>query len=316
MCVPQEDRRPLTDYKTQSSLQVSPVSSSGIKLESFPVEFEGFSYQGWLAFQDNDHIQRPVVLVFPNYAGLKQFDKDQAIFLAQLGYVGLAVDLYKTPYDIRNPSKDAPKEVVAKHVKTAFSEMNRHLRNPKPWRELMGKYLKLARQHPRVHPVYAAAIGYCFGGQCVLELVRGGYQVQGVVSFHGILQSKPNNILKEQGFDSSIDDAGLINNYNKDCHVLIENGELDELVPYPSVVDFQKEMNSNKIHWRFNNHAQTPHGFALAPGVWSSHYTEMADRMSTLSMISLFCEIFPEFPAAAVSINASGTALRHPTAKL
>ena len=48
-----------------------------------------------------------MVLVFSNYAGLKQFDKDQAMFLAKLGYVGLAVDLFKeTPeymYEDRNP---------------------------------------------------------------------------------------------------------------------------------------------------------------------------------------------------------------------
>ena len=26
---------------------------------------------------------------------------------------------------------------------------------------------------------------------------------------------------------------------------------------------------------RFNNHAQTPHGFALPPGVWSTAYQEV-----------------------------------------
>lgn len=29
------------------------------------------------------------------------------------------------------------------------------------------------------------AIGYCFGGICVLELARSGADVRGVVSFHG-----------------------------------------------------------------------------------------------------------------------------------
>ena len=57
------------------------------------------------------------------------------------------------------------------------------------------------------------------------------------------------------------------------------------------------------------NHSQTKHGFALAPGVLSTEYDEDADRRSTLSMISLFAEVWPEFPISAVETNASGTQL-------
>ena len=32
-----------------------------------------------------------------------------------------------------------------------------------------------------------AAIGYCFGGQFVLEYARGGGDLRAVVSYHGIL---------------------------------------------------------------------------------------------------------------------------------
>ena len=50
---------------------------------------------------------RPVVLVLPNYAGMKQFDKDQAVFLAKLGYIGLAVEVFHETEDYkyadRNP---------------------------------------------------------------------------------------------------------------------------------------------------------------------------------------------------------------------
>ena len=33
---------------------------------------------------------------------------------------------------------------------------------------------------------------------------------------------------------------------------------------------WKKEMDDAGIDWRFNNHARTPHGFALAPGVFRS----------------------------------------------
>ena len=46
------------------------------------------------------------------------------------------------------------------------------------------------------------------------------------------------------------------------------------------------EMDENKIDWRFNNHSQTHHGWALGPGVTATAYKESSDRRSTLSMLS------------------------------
>ena len=43
--------------------------------------------------------------------------------------------------------------------------------------------------------------------------------------------------------------------------------------------------------------------------VWSTAYTEAADRRSTLSMLSLFAEVWPDYPQYAVESNACGTAL-------
>ena len=76
--------------------------------------------------------------------------------------------------------------------------------------------------------------------------------------------------------------------------MLIENGDLDDHVPAESVQDafqsrqhmpmpsnsnprlsvnlkeFRDEMDAVGIDWRIHHHAQTPHGFALAPG-WADH---------------------------------------------
>ena len=54
----------------------------------------------------------------------------------------------------------------------------------------MQAYLDLANEHHAVRSGLAAAIGYCFGGQCLLEQVRAGHALQAVVSFHGLLQSR------------------------------------------------------------------------------------------------------------------------------
>jgi hypothetical protein len=61
-----------------------------------------------------------------------------------------------------------------------------------------------------------------------------------------------------------------------------------------SVDKFKLEMDGAGVDWRFDNHSQTHHGFALATGVLSTEYKESADRRATLAMLSLFAEVWPQ----------------------
>lgn len=335
MCGP-DATPPSSPYVTQAHLRPSPVDSSasssaksyadGIyRCETFPMTYEGYTYESFLCYQVG-RPAAPLVMVLPNYSGLKQFDKDQAMFMAKLGYVGLAVDLYKDVEgyrkEDRNPLPNAPvlklaadrlddhvKQVAKKHMKGAFGAMNDLLRDPVYWRGLMSFQLDQARTHPAVHPTHAAAIGYCFGGQCILEMVRGGCTLDGIVSFHGILQSNPSNLLQEPDFDGKFRSVAE-NKHHKAAKLLIENGDLDELVSDESIALFKEEMDGQGIDWRVHNHGQAKHGFALPAGVWATEYDEHADRRSTLSMISLFAELWPEFEVRDVERNAAGTVLR------
>jgi len=340
MCGPDAEL-PEKPYRTPSCLRPVATASAGegLVVENFPITFEGYTYAHGRIAYCKGRPPAPVVLVHPNYAGLKQFDVDQACFLAKVGYVGLALDLYKvTPEytfedrgllknDLRGLPKDQIQTRVAKHFQAAFVAMNDLLLNPKSWRGLMSAYLDAAQAHPAVHPGLAGAIGYCLGGQCVLEQVRAGHQLQAIVSFHGLLHSRPcvrspsidpGNRMTDEEVAKEVDMAQ--NSYRKDCKVLIENGDLDEAVPEESITAWKKEMDDQGIDWRFNNHARTPHGFALAPGIISTAYVEAADRRSTLSMLSLFAEVWPSFPQYPVESNACGTVLgQHiiiPSAKL
>jgi dienelactone hydrolase len=206
MCIPEE---PQEAYKTTSYLRPAETAASAengeVVIERVPFTFHGTTYtHSHIAYRKGAP-PAPLVLVHPNYAGLKQFDIDQAAFLAKAGYVGFALDLYKDvegsyEYGDRNPEPDfqtdAGKARGRKHFVGAFTAMNDHLRNPGPWRDLMSGYLALARKHPAVHPQLAAAIGYCFGGQCCLEQVRGGDRLDAIVTFHGLLHSRPTMEIK------------------------------------------------------------------------------------------------------------------------
>lgn len=338
---PKPSDRPAVLYATQAHLRLDRLgrsqarapklhsvatASATVRCEPLLVEYDGYTYKSDIAFQEGKE-RSPVVLVFSNYAGKKQFDIDQAVFLAKLGYVGVAVDLYPdTPeysYGDRNPNKDTPEELVGKHWAGAFSNMNFLLRNPAVLQGRMQATLAAARRHPSAHPQYAGGIGYCFGGPCILGCVRGGFDMQAVVAFHGVLQSFPIFVPglmggeeEEKKFDRTVNPAPSVK-YAAQCKVLIENGDLDHIVPQTSIDDFKKEMDQHGIDWQFHNHARTPHGFALPPGVWATDYNEAADRRSTLSMISLFAEVWPEFsPDPTVTHNAAGARLGQAVSKL
>src|SRR5262245_8638132 len=53
--------------------------------------------------------------------------------------------------------------------------------------------VKVVRALPEVDPNKVAAIGFCFGGLCVLDLARSGLDVRGVASFHGLFD-KPEGL--------------------------------------------------------------------------------------------------------------------------
>ena len=92
-----QDRPSGTRYRTLDCFK--PVDKSVAKkgdliVEEFPISFDGYKYiYGRIAYLHGS-APAPVILVHHNYAGLKQFDIDQACYLAKVGYVGLAVDAW------------------------------------------------------------------------------------------------------------------------------------------------------------------------------------------------------------------------------
>ena len=170
-------------------------------VESFPLTFDGYTYRhGHIAYVEG-RPPAPVIQVQHNYAGLKQFDIDQAAFLAKCGYVGLAVDLYRETdivgaepgltyaFADRDPKRnlggygttikgqvsEAQKARALRHGAGSQGAMYGLLRSPKHYRGLMAAWLAHARTHPAVHPEYAGSIGYCLG--CIVGGTRTGLRL-------------------------------------------------------------------------------------------------------------------------------------------
>lgn len=122
---------------------------------------------------------RPVVLVFPSALGLGDHALNAARRLAEAGYLGLGVDMYGDGVYSGYEGADE----IGSHFETL-------LMSPQLLRDRAQAWLEHARTLPHADGERIAAIGYCFGGLCVLELARTGADLKAVVSFHGILTTQ------------------------------------------------------------------------------------------------------------------------------
>ena len=281
-----------------------------LRRDDIVVDFRSKAYLGHLVAPPEDVGPRPLVLVIHNYQGLKFFDVDVAEYLARVGYVGLAIDVYG---DIVPPAErvfPADPGRVHDFQKKCFEGLVAMDHDHELFRALLGEWLQAGFAHPAVDEATpAGAIGYCFGGMAVIECVRGGLNVGGVVSFHGLLQTGEDPNPARYGVERPPLKPHTAD-YNTDAVILIENGADDALVPDSSKQRFFDEMDAAGVSWVFHHHAKTPHGFALPPTLGPpGRLHEATDRRSTMSMLALFREIFPGVPQSPVARNAAGTSI-------
>jgi dienelactone hydrolase len=217
---------------------------------------------GWLARDDAARSPAPGVLVAHTWAGRGAFEQSKARSLAELGYVGLALDLYGGGKLGSGP------------------EENRSLMQPfVDDRQLLRRRMLAAVEAVRgadgVDPERIAAIGFCFGGLCVLELARSGADVRGVVSFHGLLTPPPEPASRVA------------------AKVLVLNGADDPWVPAEHLAAFQREMSEADADWQLHTYGGTVHAFtnpaANSPEA-GALYSEVADRRSWRALLAFLDE--------------------------
>lgn len=281
-----------------------------LRRATLQLNFQGVDYQSYMVAPAKADGPRPMIMVIHNYQGLKFFDIDVAEYFARLGYVGFAIDLYGDLVPEHQRVFPADPEQIADYQKRCFEGMVAMDHDHQKFRDLMAAWLQQGLAHEFVDEEFPpAAIGYCFGGMAVLEAVRGGLPLGGVVSLHGLLQTGEDPNPARNGAERPPLKT-CANHYNTDTVVVVENGANDELVPDESKQRFFAEMNEAGVDWTFHHYANTPHGFALPPTLGPpGRLYEPADRRSTVAMLALFREIFPGVKQNAVSHNAAGTSI-------
>ena len=180
----------------------------------------------------NDNSKRPAVLIAHAWAGQMDFERQIARDIANLGYVGVAIDVFGK--GVRgNPIGD-----------------NTHLIGPllADRALLRGRLLaalEFAQSLENVDNSKIAIIGFCFGGLCALDLARTGTdEIKAAISFHGLFM-QPN--LGEQA---------KIN-----AKVVILHGFNDPMAKPDAMLGLMDEMTKGGADWQLQAFGNTSHAF-------------------------------------------------------
>lgn len=222
--------------------------------------------KAYLAYDKSSAQKRPSVLIAHAWAGQSDFERSKADELAKMGYVGFALDNYG------QGKCGNSMEENAKLMQPFLDDRQMLLK-----RLLAG--VSAAEKHGAVDSSRIAAIGYCFGGLCVLDIARSAdKRVKGVVSFHGLFT--PPSIGKQEKITAS---------------VLALHGYADPMAKPDALLALGKEMDAAGADWQVHAYGGVVHAFTNPEADMPGHgviYDAKADRRSWIAMSNFLSEIF------------------------
>jgi dienelactone hydrolase len=231
------------------------------------VEYDdnGTILEGYLSINSEHASKKPVIIVAHDWSGKNNFSCGKADHFASLGYIGFALDMYgKGKLGTTKEEKSALIQPLLADRSLLLSRIT--------------AALEIVKKLPDADTSKIAAIGFCFGGLCVLDLARSGADIAGAVSIHGLLNSPEKSVNKRIS-----------------AKILAMHGYDDPMVTPDKVMEFCDEMTQAEADWQFNMYGNTLHAFtnpeANDPG-FGTVYSKAADARSWQAMLSFFNEIF------------------------
>lgn len=224
-------------------------------MEAFEHSHEGTLYRGRIARPVGEG-PHPGVMVMHDGRGVTDFVCERAQALAAMGYVALATDMFGEGVQYLDPAEGTATVIALRKQGVVLRARVR------------AAYEAFAAT-PGLDAARIGAIGYCFGGQCVLELARSGAGPRAVASFHGTLTThqlaRPGDIAAQ---------------------VLVLTGAQDPFAAKADRETFEAEMIEAGAEWQMTVYGSGKHGFSdpisdemasVIPGVG---YSALIDRLS------------------------------------
>lgn len=228
--------------------------------------------QGVLFYEEPLTSPRPAVIVAHAWRGQDNFARQKAQELAKLGYIAFAADIYGGGIEVNTDEK-------------AQALMMPLFINRRLLRERIVAAFETVANLAYVDKGKIGAIGFCFGGLTVIELLRSGAPVRGVVSFHGVL----GNTLRSN--------TAATQPPAKDIRgsLLILHGHQDPLVSQADILSIQSEFTQLGVDWQMHIYGHTVHAFTnpdVSDFKSGMAYNKLAAQRSWEAMRNFFHAIF------------------------
>ncbi len=220
------------------------------------------AYDAYVAYPDGAG-PHPTILICHAWGGRGEFEEDKARKLAELGYIGAAVDVYGV-------GKRGTDLASNQALMTPLVE------NPSQLRARLAAAYEAVRGLDGVDAERMGVSGYCFGGLCSILTARMGLSLRGVVSFHGLLKIG-------EPLDAEVK-----------APILVLHGQDDPMVPPADVAAFAEEMKRINADWQLHSYAGVMHAFtnpgANDPG-FGAVYDQRANDLSWVAMKRFFEDV-------------------------
>lgn len=239
-------------------------------METQEIEYraKGKTMVGFLAYDDKNKAKRPAILVCHAFEGRNELSCEYAKWISTLGYVGFAVDMFGN-------------KKIEQTLNGCMGEINPFFENRNLVMERLNPAIDAVCSNERVDPTKIGAIGFCFGGMCVLDLARNSNRVKGVVSVHGIL-TRPEKVSLEK----------------IEAKVLVLQGYKDPQVKKEQIDGFMKEMDQHAKDWQFHFYGDAKHAFTdpkaseIGPKEMGREYNLKAVHRTKKTTQAFFEEVF------------------------
>ena len=180
---------------------------------------------------DGQFDHRPTLLIYHAFEGMNAVMADNAKHIVSLNLNAVTLDVYGDGV-VLDSTEDC--------LNACMSLINDR---PTLHQRLLAS-VTAATSQLSLSPNQLYAIGFCFGGLCVLDLARLGTDLAGVISVHGVLASPdlPQHAIKAK--------------------VLACHGYDDPQIPNEQIAQFMQEMNRANADWTFVTFGHTKHAFS------------------------------------------------------
>lgn len=198
----------------------------------FDYAYGGLDFEGVICSGDDS--AAPTVLVFHGMEGRSDAQVDICQRLVALGYRAVAVDLFGRAATLAGPDACA-------------AAMTRLIEDRDTMRDRLIGVVDILSGLPNVRRGAMAAIGFCFGGLCMLDLARHGTHLAAVGSFHGIvtpLPEPPNDPITTK--------------------IAVYHGWDDPFAPPHEIVALATELTERGAAWQLHAYGHAMHAF-MAP---------------------------------------------------